>query len=213
MNHAKLLVSAVLGVTSVLLVPARATAQLGSSGIAGVVRDATGAVLPGVTVEAASPALIERVRTVVTDAAGQYKIVSLSPGRYTVTFSLPGFATVRREDVDLPANFTAPINAELRVGAIEETVTVSGQSPVVDTQNTSVRNLIPTEVLDAIPTNKTLGAWAALTPGMVVAGTAMDVGGSKGEQSLRLAIHGGHGGEQRVLVDGMNTSGGGSDWG
>lgn len=213
MNHAKLLVSAVLGVTSVLLVPARATAQLGSSGIAAVVRDATGAVLPGVTVEAASPALIERVRTVVTDAAGQYKIVSLSPGRYTVTFSLPGFATVRREDVDLPANFTAPINAELRVGAIEETVTVSGQSPVVDTQNTSVRNLIPTEVLDAIPTNKTLGAWAALTPGMVVAGTAMDVGGSKGEQSLRLAIHGGHGGEQRVLVDGMNTSGGGSDWG
>jgi hypothetical protein len=213
MNHAKLLVSAVLGVTSVLLVPARATAQLGSSGIAGVVRDATGAILPGVTVEAASPALIERVRTVVTDAAGQYKIVSLSPGRYTVTFSLPGFATVRREDVDLAANFTAPINAELRVGAIEETVTVSGQSPVVDTQNTSVRNLIPTEVLDAIPTNKTLGAWAALTPGMVVAGTAMDVGGSKGEQSLRLAIHGGHGGEQRVLVDGMNTSGGGSDWG
>ena len=213
MTHAKLLVSAVLGVTSVLLLPERATAQLGSSGIAGVVRDASGAVLPGVTVEAASPALIEKVRTVVTDAAGQYKIVSLSPGRYSVTFTLPGFATVKREDIDLPANFTAPINADLRVGTIEETVTVSGQSPVVDTQNTSVRNLIPKDILDSIPTNKTLGAWAALTPGIVVAGTAMDVGGSKGEQSLRLAIHGGHGGEQRVLVDGMNTSGGGSDWG
>ena len=188
-------------------------AQLGSSGIAGVVKDATGAVLPGVTVEAASPALIEKVRTVVSDGEGQYKIVSLSPGTYSVTFTLPGFGSVKREGIDLASNFTATINAELRVGDIAETVTVSGQSPVVDIQNTSVRNLIRQEILDAIPTNKTLGAWAALTPGMVVPGTSMDVGGSKGEQSLRLAIHGGHGGEQRMLVDGMNTSGGGSDFG
>ena len=205
--------SAVLAVTCILLFPARAVAQLGTSGIAGVVRDTTGAVLPGVTVEAASPALIEKTRTVLTDGEGQYKIVSLSPGRYNVTFTLPGFGSVKREGVDLSANFTASINAELRVGDISETVTVSGQSPVVDTQNTSVRNLIPKEILDAIPTNKTLGAWAALTPGMIIPGTGMDVGGSKGEQSLRLAIHGGHGGEQRMLVDGMNTSGGGSDFG
>src|SRR5262245_147297 len=184
----KLLCSAVLAAALVILLPASAFSQLGTSGIAGVVRDTTGAVLPGVTVEAASPALIEKTRTVVTDGEGQYKIVSLSPGRYSVTFSLPGFGSVKREGVELSANFTASINADLRVGDIAETVTVSGQSPVVDTQNTSVRNLIPKDVLDAIPTNKTLGAWAALTPGIVVAGTAMDVGGSKGEQSLRLAF-------------------------
>ena len=205
--------AAVLGVMCLLLLAAPAMAQLGSSGIAGVVKDATGAVLPGVTVEAASPALIEKVRTVVSDGEGQYKIVSLSPGTYSVTFTLPGFGSVKREGIDLASNFTATINAELKVGDIAETVTVSGQSPVVDIQNTSVRNLIRQEILDAIPTNKTLGAWAALTPGMVVPGTSMDVGGSKGEQSLRLAIHGGHGGEQRMLVDGMNTSGGGSDFG
>jgi len=213
MTRQRLLCS-VVGVWSCLvLMPAPAVAQTGSSGIAGVVRDESGAVLPGVTVEAASPALIEKVRTVITDGEGQYKIVSLSPGQYTVTFSLTGFGAVKREGIDLPANFTAPINAVLQVGDLQETITVSGQSPVVDTQNTSVRNLISKEVLDAVPTNKTLGAWAALTPGMVVPATAMDVGGSKGEQSLRLAIHGGHGGEQRMLVDGMNTSGGGSDFG
>src|SRR5258705_714110 len=201
-----------LGALGVLLFSTATYAQE-NSGIAGVARDATGAVLPGVTVEAASPALIEKVRTVVSDGEVQYKIVSLSPGTYTVTFSLPGFGSVNVEGIDLASNFTATINAELQVGDIAETVTVSGQSPVVDIQNTSVRNLIRKEILDAIPTNKTLGAWAALTPGMVVPGTSMDVGGSKGEQSLRLAIHGGHGGEQRMLVDGMNTSGGGSDFG
>jgi hypothetical protein len=203
----------VVAVACTMLLPSPARAQLGSSGIAGVVRDATGAVMPGVTVEASSPALIEGVRSVLTDGEGQYKVVNLVPGVYTVTFSLAGFTTVRREGIELAANFTAPVNIDLKVGDLAETLTVSGQSPVVDTQNTSVRNLIPTEVLNALPSNKTLGAWAALTPGMVVPGTAMDVGGSKGEQSLRLAIHGGHGGEQRMLVDGMNTSGGGSDFG
>ena len=213
MTQVRCLRAAVLGLLCLVLLAASAAAQTGSSGIAGVVKDSTGAVLPGVTVEAASPALIEKVRTVVTDGDGQYKIVSVSPGTYSVTFTLVGFGAVKREGVELPANFTAAINAELKVGDVQETITVSGQSPVVDVQNTSVRNLIAKDVLDAIPTNKTLGAWAALTPGMVVAGTAMDVGGSKGEQSLRLAIHGGHGGEQRILVDGMNTSGGGADWG
>jgi Carboxypeptidase regulatory-like domain len=213
MKQLRSYLSAAIAITWVLLLPLPASAQLGSSGIAGVVKDATGAVLPGVTVEASSPALIEKVRSVATDGEGQYKLVNLVPGVYSVTFSLPGFGTVKREGIELAANFTAPISVELKVGDLAETLTVSGQSPVVDTQNTSVRNLIPTAVLNALPSNKTLGAWAALTPGMVVPGTAMDVGGSKGEQSLRLAIHGGHGGEQRMLVDGMNTSGGGSDFG
>jgi Carboxypeptidase regulatory-like domain len=97
--------------------------------IAGVVRDASGGVMPGVTVEAASPVLIEKTRTVVTDGEGQYKIINLTPGTYSVTFTLIGFNTVRREGIELTSGFTAPVNVELKVGAIEETITVSGQSP------------------------------------------------------------------------------------
>ena len=103
---------------------------------------APAAVLPGVTVEAASPALIEKVRTVVTDGEGQYKIVDLRPGTYTVTFTLAGFSTVKRDGIELSAGFTATINAELRVGSLEETITVSGQSPMVDTQNVTQQKVI-----------------------------------------------------------------------
>src|SRR5437870_9906994 len=99
-----------------------------TAGLTGVVRDASGGVLPGVTVEAASPALIEKVRTATTDEQGQYKVIDLRPGRYVITFTLTGFATVVREGIDLPAGFTATVNAELRVGAVEETITVSGSS-------------------------------------------------------------------------------------
>src|SRR5215470_6254041 len=131
----------VLGaMVAVTLVAAPGSAQTGASGIAGVVKDTSGAVLPGVTVEAASPALIEKVRTVVTDGEGQFKIIDLRPGTYTVTFSLPGFANVVRDGIALTANFTATINAELKVGSVSETVTVSGQSPVVDVQNVATRN-------------------------------------------------------------------------
>jgi hypothetical protein len=117
-----------------VLIAAAASAQTGtsSSAIAGVVKDTSGAVLPGVTVEAASPALIEKVRTVVTDDQGQYKIVNLPVGSYSLTFSLSGFRSVKREGIQLVTNFTAPVNGELAVGAIEETVTVSGAAPVVD---------------------------------------------------------------------------------
>jgi len=106
-----------------------------ASGIAGVVRDGSGAVLPGVTVEAASPALIEKVRTVVTDGEGRYNVVDLRPGAYSVTFTLTGFRTVRREGVELPAGFTATVNAGMEVGALEETVVVTGGTPLVDTAN------------------------------------------------------------------------------
>jgi hypothetical protein len=122
----------VVGALCVVLVPTAARAQ---SAIAGVVRDATGGVLPGVTVEAASPVLIEQVRSAITDAQGQYKIIDLRPGTYSVTFSLPGFSSLKRDGIELPANFTAPVSAELKVGALEETVTVSsGASPIVDVQ-------------------------------------------------------------------------------
>ena len=148
MNRVRRLASVALGLIGLLL-PAPAAAQQGTSGIAGVVRDATGAVLPGVTVEASSPALIEKVRSVATDAEGQYKIVQLPPGVYTVTMSLISFTTFRREGVELTANFTAAVNADLKIGDINETITVSGQSPVVDVQNTVARNLLSAEVLDS----------------------------------------------------------------
>src|SRR2546425_11031255 len=118
-------------VSVLMLLPGAAWAQSGTTGaIAGVVKDTTGAVLPGVTVEAASPALIEKVRTVVSDDKGEYKIVDLRPGTYTVTFTLTGFSIVQRKDLELNTGFTAAVNAEMKVGSFEETLTVSGAAPV-----------------------------------------------------------------------------------
>src|SRR3977135_2455282 len=123
---------AVMALTCVLLVPAMAGAQ--GASIAGVVKDASGAVLPGVTVEAASPVLIEKTRTAVTDDTGQYRIIDLRAGTYTVSFALSGFSVVRREGIELSGAFNAVINADLKVGALAETITVSGETPIVDTQ-------------------------------------------------------------------------------
>src|SRR5262245_22848195 len=116
--------------TAFALVPATVVAQ--NAEIAGVVRDTSGAVLPGVTVEASSPALIEKSRTVFTDSQGQYRIIALNPGTYRVNFSLSGFKTVVRDGIILTAQFTAGIDVSLEVGSLEETITVSGQSPLVD---------------------------------------------------------------------------------
>src|SRR5262245_36663169 len=116
-----------------LLIPCAVSAQQASS-IAGIVKDSSGSVLPGVTVEVASPALIEKVRTAVTDGSGQYRILDLRPGPYSAVFTLAGFRTVRQEGVELTAGFTATLNAELSIGALEETITVTGASSLVDTQ-------------------------------------------------------------------------------
>src|ERR1700738_5135156 len=137
--------------TWVALMPAAAWAQ---SAIAGVVKDTTGAVMPGVTVEAASPALIEKVRSVVTDGEGQYKVVDLRPGLYTITFSLPGFSTLTRQGIELTTGFTATVNAEMKVGAVDETITVSSASPIVDTQNVVQQIVLSRQVLDSIPIQK-----------------------------------------------------------
>jgi hypothetical protein len=149
--------------SGVLFLPGIGWAQTATTGaIAGVVKDATGAVLPGVTVEAASPALIEKVRTVATDGEGQYKIVELRPGTYSVTFTLTGFSTVKRQGVELTAGFTAPVNAALRVGSLEETITVSGASPIVATKNARPQNQLSRELLDALPTHTTMHGFAVL---------------------------------------------------
>ena len=115
-----------------LLLPAISSAQ---SSIAGVVKDDTGAVLPGVTVEAASPALIEKTRSVASDGQGQFKIVDLRPGVYTVTFVLQGFSTFKRDGITLQASTVATVNGEMKVGALEETITVTGEAPLVDVQS------------------------------------------------------------------------------
>ena len=201
-------VRCVYGVVFLLGLPAMAAAQ---AVITGVVRDTSGAVLPGVTVEAASPALIEKVRTAVTDGSGQYRIIDLRPGTYGVTFTLPGFATVRREAVELSGSATVTVNAEMRVGAVEETITVSADAPVVDVQSVTQQRAIGREVIDAVPTGRTVHNMAALIPGMVIGVTGpvgQDVGGSTVGALQMAAIHGGRTGDQRVMMDGLplNTS-------
>jgi hypothetical protein len=187
-----------VALTCATLLPARLSAQA-ASGIAGVVRDTSGGVMPGVTVEASSPALIEKVRSAVTDSDGQYKIIDLRPGVYTVTFSLEGFSTVKREGIQLSAGFTASVNGDMRVGALSETITVSGQSPMVDTQNVVQQKVIGKELLESVPSSRS--NYAALTPG---ASKSTDVGGSNGSDAgATFTIHGGKGGDTRRLIDGM----------
>src|SRR4051794_23216790 len=176
-----------------------------ASGISGTVKDATGAVLPGVTVEAASAALIERVRSVITDDRGAYQLVDLRPGSYTVTFSLPGFSTVKREGIDLPSDFTATVNADLRVGALEETVTVSGASPVVDVQSAGKAQVLNREMLDAIPTGRTAQSYGQLVTGVTMA--APDVGGARSMSQAGAQLHGMAGKETVVTLDGIQLNG------
>ena len=171
----------VLAAMSFVLLPAIALAQ---ASIEGVVRDPSGAVLPGVTVEAASPALIEKVRSVVTDGTGQYKIIDLRPGTYSVTFSLAGFNAFKRDGIELAGAFAATVNAELKVGELNETITVTGESPVVDVQNSRQQTVMGSEVLNTIPTGRTQFANAVLVPG--INSTFQDVGGAKDRKSTRL---------------------------
>lgn len=190
-----------LAVASLLvLLPAAAYAQ---ASIAGVVRDTSGAVLPGVTVEAASPVLIEKVRTAVTDGSGQYQITELRPGAYTVTFTLPGFSTVKREGVNLTGSIIASVDADLRVGALEETITVTGEAPVVDVQSTTRQQVLDNTVINTLPTGRNYQSLGALIAGVNT--NAADMGGALGDTMAQLTIHGSKGVDQRVLQNGVNT--------
>ena len=146
---------------AIVLLPALAHAQ----SVTGIVRDASGAVLPGVTVEAASPALLEKVRTATTDGTGQYRILDLTPGTYTVTYSLAGFVTVKREDVQLSGQVVVTLNADMRVGGVQETITVTGETPVVDVQTSARRTaVIDNEVIAVLPASRGYGNILATVP-------------------------------------------------
>jgi hypothetical protein len=188
-----------VAVLAVLIVaPSSALAQ---AVIAGVVTDASGAVLPGVTVEATSPALIEKLRSVVTDGAGQYRIEDLRPGTYAVVFSLTGFSQVRREGVELTGSFTATIDANLRVGSLEETITVTAESPIVDVQSSKREMTISNDVIRAIPNQRNYGSMVAMVPGVVT--NVNDP--AAGTVTTQFPVHGGRANESRMLIDGLNV--------
>src|SRR5258708_1523683 len=181
-----------------LLVSSSAMAQ---SVITGVVKDASGAVLPGVAVEASSRALIEGARSASTDSSGQYRIVDLRPGIYVVVFSLTGFDTIRREGIQLPSDFTATINAEMKLGNVEESVTVSGASPIVDVQSTARTQVVARATLDAIPTGRSFQAFAALVPSVRM--TSLDIGGARGSTQTYINLRGLDQNQSTLFVDGL----------
>jgi hypothetical protein len=197
---------AVLVLVALVALPSTAFAQASAqASITGVVRDASGAVLPGVSVEASSPALIEKVRSATSDGSGQYRFVNLPAGTYTVAFALAGFSTVRREGVELAGAFTATVSVELRVGSLEETITVTGESPIVDVQSSRRQQVLDDSVVSAIPTARTYHGLLTVVPGVV--STSTDVGGLSGTSVATFAIHGGRPNEGRLQLDGMGIGG------
>jgi hypothetical protein len=187
------------------VLPSVAHAQATAS-ITGVVTDASGAVLPGVTVEASSPALIEKVRSVTTDSSGQYRLEQLRSGVYAVTFTLPGFSTIKREGLELTGSFAASVNVEMRLGSVEETVTVTGETPIVDIQSANRQRVINQELLESIPTGRTPQVAAFMIPGVNL--NNVDVGGTNiiNTTGGSMSIHGGAVGDTRILVDGITIA-------
>ncbi len=191
-----------LVLSAVVLLPRTAAAQ---SAIAGTVKDNTGAIMPGVTVEASSEVLIEKSRSAVTDGRGEYKITNLRPGTYVITFTLPGFQTIKRENVELPSEFTATINAEMKVGALEETITVTSASPIVDTTSAAKVQVIDRETLDSLPTGRTIQGI-----GQIVVGVSLslpDVGGSRAAMQTYMSVHGQSAANVTVMIDGQMVNG------
>ncbi|MEZ5284930.1 MAG: TonB-dependent receptor [Vicinamibacterales bacterium] len=188
-------------VAALCLGPVAAFAQ---SAISGLVRDTSGAVMPGVTVEVTSPVLIEKVRAAVSNDQGRYTIVDLRPGIYSVIFTLPGFNTYRQDGLELPANFTATVNAELRVGALEEAITVTASTPLVDVQNTQKSVVLNRELMDAVPTARNYSGMAALIQGVRMSNT--DVGGNQQMEQIYMTVNGSRQTDTTVQVDGMNLN-------
>src|SRR6266545_7461066 len=181
------------------LLPSAALAQ---AVIAGEVKDQSGGVLPGVTVEASSPALIEKVRTAVTDGSGRYRIESLQPGTYAVIFSLAGFATQKRDGVILTGSGVVSVNGEMKVGGVQETITVTGQSPIVDVASTKRELTLDNETMRSLPAIRSYSYLLNTVPGMT--SNITDV--NTGPVFAIFPVHGGRGVESRLTVEGMNIS-------
>ncbi len=183
---------------------APAAAQSVTTGsVAGIVKDDSGAVLAGVAVEAVSPALIEQSRTATTDALGVFKIVDLRPGTYVVTFTRTGFAGYRREGVELTTGVTTTVNVVMQVGALEDTIVVSGATPLVDTQGVIQQRVLAREVRDALPLPSNSGAYVMIIPGASQPAANQDVGGNMGENRQQFTIHGSRPGDFQQLRDGQ----------
>jgi hypothetical protein len=191
-----------------LLVMAFPTLVFAQAQIAGTVKDSSGAILPGVTVEASSPALIEKTRTAVTDGTGQYKVIDLRPGIYVVAFTLPGFSTVKREGVELTGNLVASINIEMRVGSLEETLTVTGETPTVDVQSSTSQRVLSMDVINAMPAGRNFDQIASFVPGVSASGinairnTGNVIGGSSSDG---LEFHGTVNADSRITVAGISV--------
>jgi len=192
----------VAAIAGILLLPSLASAQ---ATIAGVIRDASAAVLPGVTVEVTSPVLIEKSRTVISDGTGQYRVTDLPPGSYVLTFSLPGFTTVKREGLAVSGSGVITANADLRVGAVAETVTVTAASPVVDTQSVRREVVLNSETLSTLPATRGYGSALAAVPALNIGGVA-GAGATTAPTTpsmMFFTAHGGASGEGRVMTNGM----------
>jgi hypothetical protein len=187
---------------AVVLLSSAAYAQ---SAIVGVVKDTSGAAMPGVTVEAASDVLIEKVKSAITDSDGNFRIADLRPGTYTVTFSLTGFKTFRRDGLQLPSEFTATLNAELGVGALEETITVTGASPVVDVTSAAKTSVLNREAIDLIPTGRSIQGMGQLVLGVSL--NLPDTGGARAMQQTYMSTHGMSTANNSILVDGQMVNG------
>src|SRR5688572_15653941 len=181
-----------------LLVPTSSYAQ---ATLAGIVRDTSGAVLPGVTVEAASPALIEKVRSAVTDGTGQYQLVDLRPGTYSVTFSLSGFRSARREGVEVSGGGVITVNGELSVGGVTETIVIEAENPVVETQTVRRQAVLENKTISELPAARGYGAILAAIPTLQGAGA----NSSSSVNPSFFSAHGGPGNEGRVMLDGLSV--------
>jgi Carboxypeptidase regulatory-like domain len=183
---------------AIVMLPASAFAQ---ATLAGVAKDASGAVLPGVTVEAASAALIEKTRSAITDGTGQYQIVDLRPGTYAVTFTLSGFSAVKREGVEISGSGTITINADMKVGNVTETINVTGETPIVDIQSSKRQAVLENKVINELPVARGYGAILAAIPTLQGAGASS----SSSVNPSFFTAHGGPGNEGTVQLDGLNV--------
>ena len=196
------------GAAALLLLAMLPAAALAQASITGLVRDTSGAVLPGVTVEAASPVIIEKVRTATSDGTGRYTIPDLRPGTYRVTFTLPGFRTIVRDGLELTGTSVVTANADMAVGTVEETITVSGATPTVDLQSTTRQVSITQEIVSTLPSSRTPFALGVLIAGVRQDVGARDVGGAVVAEVASLVANGGRTADQRMMVNGVALSSG-----